>query len=226
MEEKINYQLIRSNRRTIEIRLTHERQVVVRAPFNMSDDLIERFVKEKEDWIRKKLAHYGFGESQYKKKEFKEGEEFPYLGKMYKLRIPGSVEEGVEIKNELLLDSRYADYIPQVLKVFYKLKANEYLEKRVKLISLQTGLGYKSIKITSGKKRLGTCSRDNRLTFSYLLVMMPQEISDYIIYHELSHIKEKNHSARFWQVVRNFVPDYKQRKKWLKENLYLYNFLD
>jgi hypothetical protein len=226
MEEKINYKLIRSNRRTIEIRLTQEKEVVVRAPFNMSEDLIERFVWKKQDWIRKKFANYGFGESQYKKKEFKEGEEFPYLGKMYKLKIPGRVQEGIELKDELLLDSRYADYIPRALKVFYKFKAKKYLEKRVELLSRQTGLVYKSIKITSGKRRLGTCSRDNRLTFTYLLVMMPEEISDYIIYHELSHISEKNHSAQYWKVVKQFVPDYKQKKKWLKENLYLYNFLD
>lgn len=226
MEEEIKYKLVRSNRRSVALIVTRERGIIVRAPYSMSADLIDRFVREKQDWIRKKLDNFKSENLVRKSKEFRDGEEFPYLGRMYKLKITGGVENVVDIKDELLFDSRYNNYIPQVLKVFYKLKAYEYLNERAKLLSEKTGLKYKSLKITVGKKRLGTCSVDNRLTFSYLLVMMPEEISDYIIYHELSHIKEKNHSPRFWEVVKKYVPDYRQKKKWLKENLHLYSFID
>jgi hypothetical protein len=225
MDDKINYKIKRSNRRTIAIVLKPDGNVIVRAPYEASVEFIDNLVREKHGWIRKKLALIESEDTGAPLKNFVEGEEFPYFGRMYGLRFGENVKDVIEIKDDLLIDSEYKNYVQAVLKVFYRYRAYEYLKERVIQLSRETGLGYKDIKITNGKYRLATCTQDNRLRFSYLLVMIPVEISDYIIYHELSHIKEKNHSPRFWKLVEVYVPDYRQKKKWLKENINKYKFL-
>jgi len=225
MSEKINYKIIRSSRRTIAIVLNPDGSVILRAPYETKDEFIDKLVREKQGWIRKKLPLIESKKSDAQPLNFTEGEKFPYLGKMYRLRFAENVNDVIEIKDELFVDSKYINYIPAVLKVFYRHWAYIYLKERVNQLSQEIGLQYKDIKITNGKNRLATCTQDNRLRFSYLLMMIPVEISDYIIYHELSHIKEKNHSQRFWKLVEIYVPDYKQKKKWLKENLHKYKFL-
>jgi predicted metal-dependent hydrolase len=77
-------------------------------------------------------------------------------------------------------------------------------------------VSYTSITITSAKTRWGSCSGDNALRYTYRLLYCPKEIIDYVVVHELAHTVEHNHSKRFWQVVERYIPDWKERRKWLK----------
>lgn len=79
-----------------------------------------------------------------------------------------------------------------------------------------TGFRPKSVKINSAGARWGSCSAENRLNFSWKLILMPQKSIDYVVLHELSHIREHNHSAAFWQTVAQFMPDYKIRQADMK----------
>ncbi|MEM3513203.1 MAG: M48 family metallopeptidase, partial [Thermoplasmata archaeon] len=85
----------------------------------------------------------------------------------------------------------------------------------------QFGFKPKKIKITSGKTRFGSCTSKGYINLSWRLVLAPPEIIDYVIVHELAHLKEPNHSKKFWAVVEKFIPDYKTKRKWLKENGHL-----
>ncbi|MBN1634301.1 MAG: M48 family metallopeptidase [Ignavibacteria bacterium] len=224
MDDKIKYGIEHSKRTSITIILKSNGEVIVRAPYGIPDDYIDNFVREKQSRILKRLSLMKSRIPQTELRKFEEGEEFPYLGKMYRLKLAENIIDIIEIKDEIYLDSNYKHNIKSLLKAFYRDKAQEYLEKRVKHLAEKTGFTYGSIKVTTAEKRLGTCTHYNDLRFSYLLIMFPPEISDYIIYHELSHIKEKNHSPRFWKLVEVYVPDYKQKKKWLKENINHYKF--
>lgn len=101
---------------------------------------------------------------------------------------------------------------------FLKSSADNYIKKRTKEFSEIMDLYPKSIKITSAKTRFGSCSGDNRLCFSYLLMLYPKEAVDYVIVHELAHIKEHNHSKRFYKLIEKYMPDYKGKIKLLKIN--------
>ncbi|HSB07579.1 MAG TPA: M48 family metallopeptidase [Thermodesulfobacteriota bacterium] len=72
------------------------------------------------------------------------------------------------------------------------------------------------MKITSAKSRWGSCSRDNNLCFSWRIIMAPLNVLDYVLIHELVHIKEKNHSKRFWSHLEAVIPDYKKHRHWLR----------
>ena len=95
-------------------------------------------------------------------------------------------------------------------------KAKAYLPSRVSFYSKQMGLFPTGVKITSARSRWGSCSGKNSLCFSFRLMLLPDDLMDYVIVHELAHIKEKNHSARFYAVVAEYLPDYKQRISALK----------
>ena len=79
------------------------------------------------------------------------------------------------------------------------------------------GVTYGRISIRSAKTRWGSCSSEGDLNFHWKLVLMPPEVLDYVVVHELAHRKEMNHSRKFWAEVKNVLPDYEKRRKWLKE---------
>lgn len=97
-----------------------------------------------------------------------------------------------------------------------KMRAKEILPKKVAYFSEIMGLKPSGVKITSAKKRFGSCSGKNSLCFSYELMLYPDEAIDYVVVHELAHIKHRNHSAKFYKLIEKYLPDYKRREKILK----------
>ena len=97
-----------------------------------------------------------------------------------------------------------------------KEKAKRVIPEKVKYYSTLTGLTPINVKITSAKKRFGSCSGKNSLCFSYLLMQYPDECIDYVVLHEIAHIKHHNHSKDFYSLVAKHMPDYKKREKLLK----------
>ncbi|HVI41942.1 MAG TPA: SprT family zinc-dependent metalloprotease [Anaerovoracaceae bacterium] len=99
----------------------------------------------------------------------------------------------------------------------YKKQAKEYLQQRCLYFSEVMGLQHGTVKINSAKTRWGSCNRRGDINFTYRLLFAPEELIDYVVVHELAHLKEMNHSARFWSVVGQTMPDYKTRRKKLRE---------
>ena len=99
-----------------------------------------------------------------------------------------------------------------------KLSAKDYFENTIKIYSDITGLKYGRVKITSGKHRLGSCSADGNICFSYRLMLYPESAREYVVLHELAHLVEMNHSVEFYKIIERFMPDYKERKKLLRKS--------
>jgi len=101
---------------------------------------------------------------------------------------------------------------------WYKKKARQHLSDRVDFYCNMLRLEAGGIRITSAESRWGSCSEDNRLSFSFRLIMAPPQVIDYVVVHELMHIREKNHSSKFWDLVIEVIPDYKTHRRWLREH--------
>ena len=99
-----------------------------------------------------------------------------------------------------------------------KAGAKPIIEEKVRFFADKIGVKYGKITIRSQRTRYGSCSAKGNLNFNCLIMLMPEEIIDYVIVHELCHIKQMNHSRRFWNEVESILPDYKERRKWLKQN--------
>ena len=82
----------------------------------------------------------------------------------------------------------------------------------------EMGTAYKSVSATSAKTRWGSCSGDNAIRYSFRLLYAPKEVVEYVVVHELAHTRHKDHSARFWREVEKYVPDWRARRKWRKDN--------
>ena len=164
------------------------------------------FTKRCEEWMEKR---------------FQDGSVFYYLGEPLKLSIKKSEGETVwQRDGQLLIDQTAAT--PQKrkeqLEKWYRIRAKENIESRVKVFAAKIGESPNKVTIKAQKTRWGSCSSLGNLNFNWRLIMMPQKIIDYVVVHELCHLKEMNHSSAFWNRVEEIIPDYRNRRKWLKNN--------
>jgi len=222
MDNGHNFQLIRSKRRrkTISLRIKDDGKIVVYVPYHTQKREIEGFIKEKGSWIIKKISEKGRSTKETER-AFIPGEKFLYLGESYPLEIGDTNDKGFPLKlffGKFILGKDHLDEARDLFIHWYKREAKEKIEERVDYFSKRLQLFPEGLKITSAKYRWGSCSRDSRLSFSWRIIMAPLRVIDYVLIHELVHIKEKNHSERFWTYLERILPDYREHRLWLKEN--------
>ncbi|MCD6120586.1 MAG: M48 family metallopeptidase [Spirochaetales bacterium] len=225
--------LLRSKRRSVGLEITGEAVLVVRAPLGLSRRKIEEIVGKKRKWIEKKVRQIKERNGRLSMKTFKSGEHFYYLGMQYPLFVdnfksinPGNSNSRNPLKfdNKFVLNGKYQHTAREQFIAFYKKKAIVFIEKRAAFYSKVYGLRYRRISITRAEKRWGSCSSKGSINFSYRLIMTPPEIVDYVVVHELAHLKHHNHSGKFWREVERMLPEYRSRRNWLKKNGFLFHF--
>lgn len=220
--DRLSVHLIRSRKRrkTLSLQIQENGRVVLSVPYHTPKGEIERFIEERESWIAKKISEKERSIRE-NKKVFIPGETFLYLGESYPLEIrePDRYEPPLKLSfGKFILDQDRIEEARDLFIHWYKKEAQEAIAGRADYYSHRLHLFPKGIRITSAQSRWGSCARDNRLSFSWRVILAPLAIVDYVLIHELSHIKEKNHSRSFWGNVASVLPDYKRRRLWLKEN--------
>ncbi|HIZ09084.1 MAG TPA: M48 family metallopeptidase [Candidatus Borkfalkia avicola] len=205
---EVRYRIFRSRRRTLTITVS-EGEVVVRAPLGASDELVGRFVAEKEGWILKKIEEQTSGEFA----DVMEGKTLLDDGvrKPVKYGAARSEEKGGEffLKNE------------KAVRPFFERTRCLFLPDEVFELSRRTGMMPADVSVRDFKARWGCCDADGRIRLNWRLVMLPPVLREYVLIHELCHLKEMNHSAAFWKLVGKHCGDYRQRRRLLKK----YSFL-
>lgn len=181
--------LIRSKRRSIVLEIRPDLSILVRAPLRMKQADIDRFVELKQGWL----------ETNFEKMKAK------ILRLEDKRAALGAEEQKMKKFNE--------DELKELVA-----RAKEIFHKRVEYYAPIIGVTYGRITIRKQVSRFGSCSSKGNLNFNCLLLLAPEEVLDYVVVHELCHRKHMNHSKLFWTEVENTLPDYKQHKKWLKDN--------
>jgi predicted metal-dependent hydrolase len=217
----MDFDIIRSRRKTIAVEITKEGGVLVRAPLKLARREVLAFVHQSSGWIARKLAQARVLQEERTARRFREGELFPYLGEQHCLRYVAGGEYLRKENGEFLLGADLSARAGDLFRTWYRARAREILEDRVAQFALRMGLTCRSLRITDAKERWGSCNAAGSLNFAWRLVMVPPPVIDYVIVHELSHLVEMNHSRRFWGRVGRILPDYAQRRKWLRENEHL-----
>lgn len=219
----MTYKIIRSKRRTFTLEITRDASLIVRVPKHASDKLIKKIVNEKQLWIRKQQEIVRERYRQTAPKKFVNGENFLFLGDVYKLIITERRNPALAFDDAFYLSRECLGDARELFIYWYKVQGYKIITERVKCYSLASGLKYNKVKITRAQKRWGSCSSKDNLNFSWRLLMAPLEVIDYLVVHELAHVAEKNHSKRFWNKVAEIFPDYKQQRKWLRDNEHMLN---
>jgi predicted metal-dependent hydrolase len=212
-------QLVRSSRKTIAIIVRPDGQLIVRAPRHASQAQIDQFISEKLEWIHARQAEAQQRQAQRASPRYTTGEMFLYLGQSYPLEIVNHPIKGFSLVDGVFKLSAQAQPRAQAaFTAWYKIQARVVIEELVRFFAGQFHLTYHRVRISSARTRWGSCSTSGTLSFTWRLVMAPPEIIDYVVIHELAHTIEPNHSVRFWQQVGQMLPDYANRRRWLKEN--------
>ncbi|SMN16337.1 Putative predicted metal-dependent hydrolase [uncultured Candidatus Thioglobus sp.] len=211
----MNYQLIRSKRKTLSLQINSNAELIVRAPNRLSVKKIEQFIDEKSNWINKKFTT--IQAKKLKKSSYLEGEKFLYLGNEYPLNLNNSHAKGLAFNGQKF--SLNAGGKEEFL-VWYKAAFKKIALPRLEYYAKENKLIYKQVRLKAQKTLWGSCSYVNNINLNYLLIQAPIGVIDYVIVHELAHIKHKNHSRNFWKFVNQMLPNYKASKRWLQDNGY------
>jgi predicted metal-dependent hydrolase len=217
----MEYTVIRSRRKTIAVEITKEGGVLVRAPLKLARREVLAFVHQNSGWIARKLAQAKVLQEERTARRFQEGEPFSFLGEQHRLRYVAGGEYLRKENGEFLLGADLSARAGDLFRTWYRARAREILEDRVAYFALRMGLTCRSVRITDAKERWGSCNAAGSLNFAWRLVMAPPPVIDYVIVHELAHLVEMNHSRMFWGRVGRILPDYAQRRKWLRDNEHL-----
>jgi predicted metal-dependent hydrolase len=205
--EILSYKLVRARRRTIALFVDGD-GIVARAPRHVAVDEIEAFMREKERWIRRRLAA-----PRRRPFVWEAGATLPWLGQSVTLALrPGGntirLSSGlleVGLADEAGLRERVLAWIREQALVLFR--------ERVAALSRALDLTVSGIGLSNARTQWGSCSASGRIRLNWRLMLLPEHLVDYVVAHELAHRRELNHSVRFWDVVAALYPRYREARR-------------
>lgn len=213
------------NSRSLKLRIRDDGEIIVTAPLEIGQDIIENFIDRHRFWIKKKVDYIAKIQHSLTTKRQK----LLFRGRDYHLRlsVAPSKEPAAKFENDTLLITATSENhyeIRQIIEKLYRREAAKYFGERVPLLSDLVGKDLRRINVRSQRTRWGSCSTNKTISLNWRLVMAPDWVSDYIIYHELAHLTHMNHSRDFWRLVADYYPKYKEAESWLKKHHILLKF--
>lgn len=222
------YKIIkRPRRKTASISVKPDCSVRVLVPSTLPEQKIVELVQRKRRWIQGKISQFKEIQGNQREKEYVSGESFTYLGRNYRLKI---VSDGgsCDVK---LMNGRFYVYVPsgvpqtiqnqlvvKELSRWYREHAVVRLKQKTKRYADQMNVCPVSVDIKDYKSRWGGCHTDGRIFYNWKIIIAPHSIVDYVVVHELCHLVHDDHSKKFWKLLGSVLPDWMERKEWLKVN--------
>lgn len=221
----IEFKVILSNRKSLSIEIQEDLNIYVRAPRSLSKEVIMDIVRKKSQWIiEKRNELYNIKKIIIRKPM--NGYSYLYLGEEYKIKIvhdESCKDKYIVLKNNTMYihtNSMKEENLKLILEEWYRKETKKIIQEYIEKYKTNFKETIKEVKIKTQKKRWGSCTYDNKLLFNWKLSMAPKEVIEYVVIHELCHMKHKNHSKDYWSEVNKNMPSYKERHNWLKQNGY------
>lgn len=198
----------------------NEGAVSIIVPTALPQARIEKLLNDKAGWIKEKLYLHQQA-MPVGSKEFVSGEAFPYLGRNYRLRLEVGAFQPVKLKHGRLLvtmpgEQATPELVRNALVRWYRLQAEQRFVEKVKRYAKLIGVTPTAVGVKTFKARWGSCNVKGELLFHWKVILAPHRIVDYVVVHELCHLKHHDHSPAFWKSVEHVIPDYLECKEWLK----------
>jgi predicted metal-dependent hydrolase len=222
------YKVIRRPRRkTASISVKPDCSVLILVPSTLPEQKIVELVERKSRWIRGKIKQFEEIQGNKRQKEYVSGESFTYLGRNYRLKVvDGDPRDDVKLMN-----GRFYVHVPpdssqdaqnqlvvEQLTRWYKEHAATRLRQKTRRYADQMNVSPVSVGVKDYRSRWGSCHTDGRIFFNWRIIIAPHSIVDYVVIHELCHLVHDDHSKKFWKLLGSVLPDYTERKEWLKVN--------
>ncbi len=231
---KIEYSILYAKRKTATIIVYPYKDVEIIVPIDTSLEKSKELIKKKASWIIKKIDFFNQIAQYDTTKEYVEGETILYLGRQYRVKIIKSNNKAnvklkgkyleVEFNKSFKTNLEQKKYVKILVINWYKKQAEKNIKKSLIIYSKKLGFKLPEFNVKNQIKRWGSCTSKNILNFNIKIMMAPKYQFDYIIVHELCHIKYKDHSANFWKLLSSILNDYELRKIQLREQGNMYEF--
>jgi hypothetical protein len=221
-EKRVPYEVVRSRRKTADIVIERDGSVVVRAPEWIGEEAVEGIVESKHYWIFKSLAEWRDLNATRVLREYKSGEGFLYLGRAYRLLLVADQEEPLLLRNGRftlrrdLVERGEIGSAKAAFEAYYVARGRKRIGERVRYFAPKVGVAPQGIEVRELGNRWASCSPAGRLAFHWKCMMAPLTIIDYVVVHELCHLHHRDHNAAFWDEVDKVMPEYRERKAWLR----------
>lgn len=208
-----------SRRRTLELTIDRRGELVLAAPEQLSVRVMREFVREKKAWIYTKLASKDARQSPRAEKEYVNGEGFAYLGRSHRLLLVDEQDRPLVLDRGCfrMLRSDVVQGRAHFVR-WYVEHARSWLQRRCDEWVPRLGVDPKGIRVMDLGHRWGSCGQTGTLNFHWNTILLPPSIVEYVVVHELVHLREPNHTQGFWRRLEAALPDYQRRKEWLAEN--------
>jgi predicted metal-dependent hydrolase len=217
----IEYTLKRSKRKTASIYIERDGKVSVLVPQKLTDKKIEVLLESKRKWIYTGLAEWHDLNAGKVHRNYVNGEGFLYLGRSYRLKLVSDLDEPLMLRDGYFCLGVTNSSLPDAdvaFKEFYREKGAARIPPRVAYFKAKMDVDPRSIKVIDLKHRWASCTPGGNLNFHWKCMMAPLTILDYIVVHELAHLIHPNHTAAFWNELDKVLPDFQERKEWLRDN--------
>lgn len=224
----IEYEINKGKRKNIYLQIKNGK-VIVKVPYYVTNKQIEEIVYKKSNWIKKSLEKYNQKNNELKK--YQEGEIYKILGKKYILKI--NYEETSQIKVDITdcniiinlpftykMEPNLSNKIEKIINKMYMQIIQKQLDYTMKKVTNMVGLAPKKYRVRDMKSAWGSCSSTKNISIALKLIEYSPKAFEYVVLHEVCHLKHMNHSKQFWQMVEGYMPDYKKYKKELNSNNY------
>lgn len=229
-EQPINYQIRRSERAQKTRIVVSADKVEVVAPLKISEQRIRTFVAAQQSWIRdalKRVRQSAQNSPSLAPSCYTTGALVPFQGGQFPLTVKPTTAKRLRVQ---FTGEQFMAYLPEETADGGSIRIKAALESWMKLHARQLAEQWiakhgpthqqipRSLRIKTQKSRWGSCGPRNDINLNWLLVLAPPAVMEYVVVHELCHIRHKNHSRDFWQLVAVHMPDYLQHRQWLKRH--------
>lgn len=224
---QLTYTIFYSKRRkTSQLKIVNPQTLEIKVPYFTSEKYVRQLLTDKSGWITKKIEALTKIDNNPINKSFANGEQVLYLGDLYTLSLlPDNIEHPCIVLDSCRVLIRFPQQMNEnsvALKYTFKdwliSSASNILEEKTKYWADAIGVKPKIIRIKEQKTRWGSCSSLGAVNYNWRIIMSPPEVIDYLVIHELCHLRFLNHSSQFWNLVKQFSPNYKQHRAWLRAN--------
>ncbi len=211
----LRFEVRRSPRRSsVQITVDRGGELLLTAPEHCTTRVMEQFVREKRFWIYTKLAEKQALAPAAPSKQFVSGEGFPYLGRSYRLLLVDGQDVPMKLeRGRFKMESAAAKDGAAHMTRWYTAHAQTWLEKRVERFRARVGVAPAGVTVQDLGYRWGSCGRGEQLFFHWRSVLLPPPLIEYVVVHELVHLREPHHTPAFWSRVERALPDFAARRR-------------
>ena len=213
--DSLEFEVRRSIRRkTLGLTVDRAGELVVHSPAMASEAELQNWVEQKLLWVHQKLLRKEEYSQGINRLEVVSGESIAYLGQNYRLKIVKKQSVPLRFDGQWFsLRERDRLEAPRHFQSWYQHTGTEWLNERVRFWEPKAGISASKITVSDLGFRWGSCGKNGVLFFNWRLLQLPVRLVDYVIAHELVHLREHNHTPEFWRILGRVIPDWKERKE-------------